>query len=172
MSGNCPLQTFSSRGPTPYEDFYQVNEPEIRELAYEILRHYSCASCSPIKKIVYFVKKHFMYKSDKANFGMVDFWQFPTEVLQLGSGDCDCLAFFTGSLLESVGVPTRVCLGNTPFGYHAWLEAADSDGEWLLIETTNGQIHPWVHRWKLGYYPDLYINPYGCSEPEDKQRSY
>lgn len=168
----CPLQTNSSRGPTPYEQFYEQDAPEIKELAWEILRHYDCATCSPIKKIVYYVNKHYFYKTDYELFGLVDFWLFPTEVIKIGSGDCDCLSFFVASLLEAVGIPTRVCVGNTPFGYHAWVEAVDNDGEWLLIETTRGKIHPWAHRFKLGYMPDLYINPLGCSAPEDTQKSY
>ena len=169
---NCPLQGNSSRGLTPYQNFYEHEAPEIKELAWDILRTYSCATCSPLKKIVYYIKQHYMYQSDKALFGLVDFWLFPTEMLQIGSGDCDCLSFFTASLLEAVGIPTRVVIGNTPFGYHAWVEATDTDGEMVLIETTTGKIFPWSHRWKMGYMPDMYINPWGCSDPEGTQKSY
>ena len=163
----CPLQANSSEGPLPYHMFYQVNE--MYEQVQEILTSpgYDCSECPTVKKIVHWVNKHIHYRTDISNFGIVDYWQLPVETLTLGSGDCDCLAFLTASMLEAAGIMTRVCMGNSDFGYHMWCECVDDDGEWLLIETTNGKIYPWENRSKMHYYPDIYINPAGCSPPED-----
>lgn len=161
----CPLQGYSSRGYVPYEQFYEIDA--MRPIAQQILDTYKCNTCGPLKKIIYWVNKYYRYQTDMQNFGLVDYWQFPTEILETGSGDCDCLSFFIASLLEAVGIPTHVAIGNTPFGYHAWVECQDFDGEWYLVETTSGKLYPWAHRSKMGYKPDLYISPDGCGSPEE-----
>lgn len=159
----CPVQGFSNRGLVPYNQFYEINE--MRPLAQDILNRYSCNKCGKVKQITRFVGKHFAYITDQEQFGLVDFWMFPTEIVRVGSGDCDCLSFFTASLLEAVNIPTRVCIGNSPFGYHAWVECVDDDGSAYLVEATRGKVYPLAHRTRMGYFPDLYINPVGCAEP-------
>ena len=160
---SCPMQGNSSRGRVPYNEFYEIEE--MSGLATGILTRYAGFSCSNLKKIVYFVNKYFTYKTDQQLFGLVDYWQFPTEIEKKGYGDCDCESYFIASLLESVGIPTRVCIGNSPYGYHAWVEAVEDDGTWVLIEATNGKIFPWIYRQKMGYRPDIYVNPEGCATP-------
>jgi len=161
----CPMQVNSSLGPLPYHMFYQVSE--VRSVAQGILEKYQCAGCGKVKKIVHWFSKNIQYRSDLQNFGILDYWQLPLETLELGSGDCDCMSFLLASLLEAAGLDTRVVMGNSDMGYHMWVEVADEDGQWLLIEATNSKIYPWSHRSKMHYYPDIYINPWGCSEPEE-----
>jgi hypothetical protein len=169
MNG-CPLQGNSSRGMVPYNKFYEIDE--MNGLAVGILRRYATFPCSDLKKINYFVHKYYSYKTDYQQFGLIDYWQFPTEIETKGFGDCDCLAFFVASLLEAVSIPTRVCLGNSPYGYHAWCEAVEDDGQWMLLEVTNGKIFPWEYRQKMGYRPDLYINPDGCATPGEVKEGF
>jgi hypothetical protein len=168
-SGQCPYQTAnSSRGPVPYHAF--ITPYEVQPLAYDIVHTYTAngSQCGPIKQIVHWVTKHIRYVSDYINFGVPDFWLFPVETLEFGSEDCDGMALLTCSLLEAVGVQSRCVMGQTPFGYHMWVEAADpADNAWYLIECTNGKIYDWEDRWqKLHYVPDIYFNVYGCSLPE------
>jgi predicted transglutaminase-like cysteine proteinase len=172
-TGQCPLQTAnSSQGPVPYS--YFITPFDVKGLADEIVDIY-CANgstCGPIKQIVHWVHKHIRYVSDPENFGVSDFWLFPIETLELGSEDCDGLSLLTCSLLEAAGVAARCVMGQTWFGYHMWVEAADPlTGDWYLIETTNGKIYPWEKRFEMRYYPDIYFDQNGCSLPEGSMKS-
>lgn len=79
------------------------------------------------------------YKSDQDNFGASDYWQFPIETLERGSGDCEDIAILLCSLLRASGVPADqvyVAIG-TPKGmkeYHAYLFERYSKGVWSMIE--------------------------------------
>lgn len=79
------------------------------------------------------------YKSDQDNFGVGDYWQFPIETLERGSGDCEDIAILLCSLLRASGVPADqvyVVIG-TPKGtvnYHAYLLERYSKGIWSMIE--------------------------------------
>lgn len=166
------MEANSSQGPLPYQAFLTPKDPAIRDTALGILRSYDCTECSIVKKIVYWVTKHIRYQSDRNNFGIGDWWMLPMETLELGSGDCDCLSILTASLLLSVGIEARCVMGQTPFGYHMWVESVDEEGYWLVVETTTGKIFPWAHRSKMRYYPDIYFNDLGCSLPEGTIKSY
>lgn len=161
-----PGKANSTGRDIPYNEFYMV--PELRDLSYQIIEKYKGkVPCPNYKLIIYWVKKHIRYITDRAQFGVVDFWLFPNETLETGMEDCDGLSFLVASLLEGAGYPTRVCLGPTPFGYHAWVEFNDDDGELLVVEATMGIIYHYNESLKLGYMPDIYVNPYGCSLPYD-----
>lgn len=160
---SCPLQAATSRGMVSYNKFYEIDQ--MKGLAVGILNRYAQFPCSDMKKIVYFVNRYYHYETDYKAFGLIDYWQFPTEIETKGFGDCDCLNPFIASLLEAVGYSTRLVLGVSPYGYHMWTEAVADDGKWVLIEGTNGKIFPWEHRAKMGYKPDLYITPEGCATP-------
>jgi predicted transglutaminase-like cysteine proteinase len=79
------------------------------------------------------------YKSDQDNFGVNDYWQFPIETLERGSGDCEDIAILLCTLLRASGVPADqvyVVVG-TPKGmqyYHAYLLERYSKGVWNMIE--------------------------------------
>lgn len=63
--------------------------------------------------------------------------QTPDATLQLGTGDCDDMVILAGSLLESIGVPTRIqIIGERRGKYsHIYLDY-DSKGEWKSFDTT------------------------------------
>jgi predicted transglutaminase-like cysteine proteinase len=85
------------------------------------------------------VATNIRYKTDRDNFGSNDYWQFPMETLERGSGDCEDIAILTCSLLRSYGVPANqlyVVIG-TPKGmneYHAYIIERYSKGIWNMIE--------------------------------------
>ena len=170
---NCPSTPAgtNSRGDTPYNEFYQVDE--MRDLAYRIVNKYANHnSCPPFKFIVYWVHKHIKYVTDQNQFGVVDYWLFPEETLITGMEDCDGMSFLTASLLEAYGYPTRVCMGYSPFGYHAWVEFFDGN-ESYIVEATMGKIYHMADAKKLNYIPDIYITPNGCATPDSfSERTY
>ena len=172
-TGECPYQmSNSSRGPVRYSEF--ITPDEVADLARDIVETYTAngSKCGPIKQIMHWMHKHIRYIADEVNFGLADYWLFPVEVLDLGSKDCDGLSVLTASMLDALGIEARCVMGQTPFGYHMWVECADpSTGDWFLLECTNGQIYDWEMRSSMHYYPDIYINKFGCSLPEDSIRT-
>jgi len=155
----------NSRGvEVPYNEFYQVDE--MRELANAIVNKYKDKNeCPAYKHITHWVFSHIRYMTDRKQFGLVDFWLFPNEVLETRAEDCDGISFLTASLLEAQGYATAVCLGETPFGYHAWVEfrgVDDEDDEEYIVEATTGKVYSKAESDRLGYYPDIYIYPDSC----------
>jgi hypothetical protein len=159
----CPRMApgTNSRGEVALNEFYQVEE--MRELANAIIEKYQAKSeCPPYKQITHWVFSHIQYMSDIKQFGLVDYWLFPNEVLETRAEDCDGISFLTASLLEAAGYNTAVCLGDTPFGYHAWVEFRDDDDDDFIVEATTGKVYAKTDARRLGYEADIYIYPESC----------
>jgi len=120
-------------------------------------------SCPDYKLILYWVKNHIRYMTDIKQFGVVDFWLFPDQTVATGAEDCDGMSFLVASLLEAAGYDTRVVLGQTPWGYHAWVEMRDEGQTLLTVEATTGSVFSMEEAERIGYSPDIFINPEGCS---------
>jgi predicted transglutaminase-like cysteine proteinase len=113
------------------------------------------------------VATNISYKDDRANFGVNDYWQFPVETLERGSGDCEDFAILLCALLRAYGVPpdqVYVAVG-TPKGmkeYHAYLIERYSKGIWNMIEpqidTVTSSVSFTFLDWALtnDYSSDLY----------------
>jgi len=73
------------------------------------------------------------YASDPSNpFGEgIDYVQSPSKTLNLKGGDCDDLAVLYASLLESVGVTTKLIY----IPQHVFVGYEYTDGMWHLVET-------------------------------------
>jgi hypothetical protein len=89
------------------------------------------------------VAKKIQYITDKAVFGLEDYWLFPEETLVLGKGDCEDSSFLLASMLLASGISehcVRVVLGriSTPDGSygHAWVVYQNESGCWCLMEST------------------------------------
>lgn len=138
----------------PFNNFYQIEE--LRDLAYSIVDKYSGkCQCPKYKLIMHWVAEHMRYMTDMKQFGVIDFWLFPDEVLLTGAEDCDGLSFLVASLLEGVGYSTRVVLGPTPWGYHAWVEFADEANDWFVAESTTGVVYNYEDAIRKGYTPEI-----------------
>ncbi len=70
------------------------------------------------------------YVNDVPTIG--DYIQFPYEVLKRRTGDCEDLAIFYASLLESIGMESRIVL----IPGHAFAGYMDKDGNIVPVETT------------------------------------
>jgi hypothetical protein len=79
------------------------------------------------------------YRRDYDVHKVSDYWQFPLETLERGTGDCEDVALLLCSLLRASGVPADqvyVAIGCPPGTktYHAYLCERYSKGIWSMVE--------------------------------------
>lgn len=96
---------------------------------------------SKAKAVWQFVVEQISTTKDTDDF---DFWQFPSETLALGTGDCEDKSFLCASLLLAAGIPgdrVRVTIGAIcsstvakSLEGHAWTMYRDSRGSWRILE--------------------------------------
>jgi hypothetical protein len=55
------------------------------------------------EKLESFMKKHFRFMSDRAQFGIEEYWQTPKELLTHSAGDCEDFALFAQAILSRNG---------------------------------------------------------------------
>jgi predicted transglutaminase-like cysteine proteinase len=119
--------------------YVTTNAEEIRTAVKIILSTESGKPYNEFNALRDWVATRIFYKSDQDNFGVSDYWQFPLETLERGTGDCEDIAILLCSLLRASGVPADqvyVAIG-TPKGtegYHAYLLERYSKGVWSMIE--------------------------------------
>lgn len=99
------------------------------------------------------------YSKDPHNpFGEdIDYVQFPSRTLEIKSGDCDDLSVLYASLLESVGIKTKLIYipGHVFVGY----EYTDR-GDWHAVETTMIRAPTdWI-LWEDSYFDDATAKGY------------
>ncbi len=130
-----------SRSPQPEQTVRYVtpNDAGVQNAVKSILSAKSKRYYSDFDALREWVATNISYKSDQDNFGVKDYWQFPVETMERGSGECKDFATLLCSLLRAYGVPANqvyVAVG-TPKGmneYHAYLIEHYSKGVWNLIE--------------------------------------
>jgi hypothetical protein len=128
------------------------------------------------KLVWQYVIEHVKYCPDEYAQRKQDFWQFPSETLALGKGDCEDCAFLLASLLLASEISpfcVRVVFGvlkqkdTLPVG-HTWPIYKDEKGLWRVLEST---LHELPKKWPLAdnlarsgslpqYYPDICLNNY------------
>lgn len=82
------------------------------------------------------------YSRDRANYGALDHWATPDEILSLRSGDCEDYAILKMAGLARVGVPLQsmslVILHDSHRQvFHAVLSVSTSDGNYILDNLSN-----------------------------------
>lgn len=161
LNPDCPVAPCYDTTGCSYNDFFDIEG--VRPLAQQVLSKVPRGG-SVIKALSDYVQERCVYEYDHVQFGVTDMWLKPLQLLDVGRGDCEELSFLTASLLLAVGFRARVVLGDTPFGYHAWVEVrCASTGLWYLIECTSGQIYHREAKSRLGYIDRFIIEPDGCS---------
>jgi predicted transglutaminase-like cysteine proteinase len=89
------------------------------------------------------VKSWLKYVADIESNTYTEFWQFPTETLTLGTGDCECGSILIASLLLNAGIPQYrvkvaagwVDIGKGQKGGHAYcIYLRETDNEWVPLD--------------------------------------
>jgi hypothetical protein len=121
------------------------------------------------------------YASDDTTYGIIDYWQLPTETLVLRTGDCEDYAILLVSLLRAHGVPddqVYVAVGyDLNDNWHAYVIERYYNGVWRilnaesakedsLVESLDGQTYNIAYCFndKIGFrglpsYPADYVVP-------------
>ena len=82
------------------------------------------------------------YRKDEANYGDMDYWAKPTEILARGAGDCEDYVILKMAALIEAGVPAQsmslVVLQDRSRGvFHAVLSVATQSGTFILDNLSN-----------------------------------
>lgn len=121
---------------------FRKEQKVIRPLALKLTR--GCRSkdyaCN-VKSIYEWVKRNVKWERDPHNVEMI---QDPLLTLQRGAGDCDDHTVLIGSLLQSIGIPTRIVLISSMrdaqgIYNHVYTEVLipwDGRTQWVSIDST------------------------------------
>ena len=122
---------FPRRGNGEFVRFYMTpNDP--------IVRGYLNTIGNDVNALYGWVGDNIHYMYDSETYGVGDYWQFPYETLNLGTGDCEDQAFLLCSLIRVSGTSAEnvfVALGEVNGGGHAWV-ILKTGGGWRVIEPT------------------------------------
>lgn len=82
------------------------------------------------------------YSRDRANYGALDHWATPDEILSLRSGDCEDYAILKMAALARVGVPLQsmslvILRDSHRQVFHAVLSVSTSNGNYILDNLSN-----------------------------------
>lgn len=117
--------------------------------------------------ICQYVNAHVQYDYEKAKTVAPPYIPDPEETLHSGKGICFDSASLTASMLRSVGIPTKLVIGDYINTYslgqertipHAWNEVY-IDGEWIMIDTTASgtNVFKCGQTSKNRYKPEYYV---------------
>jgi len=85
------------------------------------------------KDLSKFMRKNFKFVEDRENFGKIDHWQSPEEMLALRKGDCEDYALFADAALKELGYESQVVsiYGDNQFAHT--VTAFKQDGKWRIF---------------------------------------
>ena len=91
------------------------------------------------------MRKQFKFVEDADNFGKVDYWQTPEEMLNLKKGDCEDFALFADAALKELGFESYVVsiYGKNQFAHTVAVFKQDgkyrvfNDGKLYKYDTNN-----------------------------------
>lgn len=85
------------------------------------------------KNLSKFMRKNFKFVEDRDNFGKVDYWQRPEEMLANKKGDCEDYALFADAALKELGFESEVVsiYGTNQFAHT--VTAFKQDGKWRIF---------------------------------------
>jgi hypothetical protein len=85
------------------------------------------------KNLSKFMRKNFKFVEDRDNFGKVDYWQSPEQMLQLKKGDCEDFALFADAILKELGFESEVISIYGTNQYAHTVAAFKQDGKWRIF---------------------------------------
>ncbi len=117
------------------------NDPRIRETAVEVLQSQGLSAMDyeqVFEAMLRFVRENVMFVRDPTK---TDVMFDPVHTLDLGYGDCEDNGIVLASLLESIGLPTRLVIISKfgPVWDHAYIQAGyppDNPTEWVALDST------------------------------------
>jgi len=128
-----------------YGKYITPNNPEVVSLAQKIT-NFSDSNDTKMFKIEQWVQQNIEYKTDSENYGQIEWWAYPIQTLQMGSGDCEDQAFLIHSLGLAAGVPPERLRtygglvfdpnGTAPGG-HGWTAyQRETDDRWIAMDSS------------------------------------
>lgn len=91
------------------------------------------------------VNAHVRYQRDTENYGVIDYWATPRQILDRGAGDCEDYAILKMALLRELGVPGEemavVVLRDESRGlYHAVLALRLAGGRHVILDNMQDAV--------------------------------
>jgi len=134
----------------------EISQLEDRYDLYVANHHYSDSEYAMLYDDAQF---HFYYVKPEQKFGVYDLddelygweWHIPYEE---GVFDCSEMSAYLEWYLENEGWHTIIVVGDSPFGSgrHAWLVVEASEGEYMPVESTTGEIVWWENQYFDNYF--------------------
>jgi len=115
------------------------------------------------------VSLYISYKSDLSVHGTGEYWQLPSETLDLRTGDCEDFSILLCSLLRAYGVPADqvyvvVGFSEDKTSGHAYLVERWYTGTWRIIEAEQNSINGWAF---VDYLTATSFEPVGYFNDQD-----
>lgn len=142
------------------KQFITPDDSEVQDTVDDILNGYWRWAYDDFEALREWVVNHVTYQYDIDAHGQSEYWQLPSETLNLGTGDCEDFAILLCTLLRAYGVPAdEVYVGLGHYDEpgktgHAFLFEHWYEGQWRAIEP---QQSAW---WQILLLPDLDISDY------------
>lgn len=131
------------RSPVGYPESMKLyitpDDPAIQAAVDDILNEPWTWGYSDFEALRTWVADHITYIHDIDVYGQRDYWQLPSETLDLRTGDCEDFAILFCTLLRAYGVPADqvyVAVGGLSANQysHAYLVERWTTGEWRVLE--------------------------------------
>jgi hypothetical protein len=139
----CKSNTLQDKVRIDVKTMLSANDYQLKKLA-EVERLIGVSYDETIWNIQKWVVKNIKYVGDDLSQGVLEYWQFPFETLNLRLGDCEDGALLLAGLAINSNVPAfrvRMVAGNVqpdvtaPEGGHAYvMYLRESDNQWVAID--------------------------------------
>ncbi|MCV9964207.1 transglutaminase-like cysteine peptidase [Pararhizobium sp. BT-229] len=125
------------------------------------------------------VNRVLRYQEDSVNYGQMDYWATPEEIIGRGRGDCEDYAILKMAALKVAGVPmgdmSVVVLRDAPRNVHHAVLAVRTRGGYAILDSLNnevradGAVHTYEPLYSLAS-DGMWIH--GFRQPAVKQASF
>lgn len=133
-----PLRRQPYPNPNEMERYITPDDPAVKEFLQDILQSEAVAF-NDFEKLRDQVSSYISYQYDQDIHGASEYWQLPSETIELRTGDCEDFAILLCSLLRAYGVPSdqvyvAVGFDKEQTGGHAYLVEKWYQGIWRITE--------------------------------------